>query len=97
MKRLATLLMVLSLAMPLTILAADDLKETAREVAKRNNGKVLSAKTINRNQQRTHEVKVLTDDGRVRTVRVPERGSERSDRSRSDRSRRDRRRDDPDR
>lgn len=48
------------------------LEEAARKVAKENNARVLSAKTVNRNGRRVHEIKIVTKKGVVRTVRVPE-------------------------
>ena len=48
------------------------LEEAARKVAKEYDARVLSAKTVTRNGQRVHEIKIVTKDGTVRTVRVPE-------------------------
>lgn len=48
------------------------LEEAAREAARQNNAKVLSAKTIQRGNSRTHEIKLLTNKGVVKTVRVPD-------------------------
>ena len=48
------------------------LEEAARQAARQYNAKVLSARTINRNDERIHEIKLLTKDGVVKTVRIPE-------------------------
>lgn len=48
------------------------LEDAARKAAKQNNAKVLSAKTVKRGNQRTHEIKLLTKKGVVKTVRVPD-------------------------
>ena len=48
------------------------LEEAARQVAKEYDARVLSAKTVTRNGRRVHEIKVVTKDGVVKTVRVPE-------------------------
>ncbi len=48
------------------------LEEAARKVAKEYDARVLSAKTVTRNGQRVHEIKIVTRDGTVQTVRVPE-------------------------
>jgi uncharacterized membrane protein YkoI len=48
------------------------LEEAARKVAKEYDARVLSAKTVTRDGQRVHEIKIVTKDGTVQTVRVPE-------------------------
>jgi len=48
------------------------LEDAARKAAKQNNAKVLSAKTVKRGNQRTHEIKLLTKKGVVKTVKVPD-------------------------
>lgn len=48
------------------------LEEAARKVAKEHDARVLSAKTVTRDGQRVHEIKIVTKDGTVQTVRVPE-------------------------
>lgn len=52
---------------------AQTLQEAARMAARQYNAKVLSARTITRGQQRIHEIKLLTKDGVVKTVRIPDR------------------------
>lgn len=48
------------------------LEDAARKVAEENNARVLSARTVTRDGERVHEIKVITADGVVKTVRVPE-------------------------
>ncbi len=48
------------------------LEEAARKVAKDYDARVLSAKTITVDGRRVHEIKIVTKDGTVQTVRVPE-------------------------
>ncbi|MEE4175302.1 MAG: hypothetical protein V2I57_13700 [Xanthomonadales bacterium] len=50
---------------------AISLEEAARQVAKEYDARVLSAKTVTRDGQRVHEIKIMTKDGTVQTVRVP--------------------------
>ncbi len=50
------------------------LEEAARKVAKEYDARVLSAKTVTVEGQRVHEIKIVTRDGVVQTVRVPESG-----------------------
>lgn len=51
---------------------AISLEEAARRAAQQYNAKVLSARTINRNGERIHEIKLLTEKGVIKTVRIPE-------------------------
>ena len=48
------------------------LEEAARQVAEEYDARVLSAKTVTRDGQRVHEIKVITAAGVVKTVQVPE-------------------------
>ena len=50
---------------------AGELDEAAKQAAKNNNAKVLSAKTVNKGGSSTHEIKLLTSKGVVKTVKVP--------------------------
>jgi len=60
----------------LTLLSAPvfaiSLEEAAQQAARQNNAKVLSAKTVEQGDRRVHEIKLLTKDGVVKTVRVPD-------------------------
>ncbi len=61
---------ILALLLPVSA-AAVKLDEAARQAAQKNNAKVLSAKTVNKGQGRQHEIKLLTNKGVVKTVKVP--------------------------
>jgi hypothetical protein len=50
---------------------AISLEDAARQAARQHNAKVLSARTVQRGDQRVHEIKVLTKEGVVKTVRIP--------------------------
>ena len=47
------------------------LQEAARQAARANNAKVLSARIIQRGNIRQYEIKLLTQKGVVKTVRRP--------------------------
>lgn len=66
-------LAILIVCLPASAFAVK-LEEAARQAAKQNNAKVLSAKTVKRGNQRTHEIKLLTNKGVVKTVKVPDKG-----------------------
>ena len=69
-KRLQKLcLILLVLLMPVSAFAIT-LQEAARQAARQNNAKVLSAKTVQQGDRRIHEIKLLTRDGVVKTVRI---------------------------
>jgi len=64
---------ILSLALALPAQAFGvSLEEAAKQAAQQNKAKVLSAKTVKTNRGRQHEIKLLTDKGVVKTVRVPD-------------------------
>lgn len=48
------------------------LEEAAKQAARQNDAKVLSARTVQQGNSRTHEIKLLTKKGVVKTVRVPD-------------------------
>ena len=62
---------LLVLSLPVSAYAVE-LDEAAKQAARQNNAKVLSAKTVKQNNGRTHEIKLLTNKGVVKTVRVPD-------------------------
>jgi len=73
---LTTFLKQLLLAMIVSIVLvvsawALSLQEAADRVARQHNAKVVSAHTIERDGRRIHVIRILTEDGVVRTVRVP--------------------------
>lgn len=53
-----------------TTVGRTSLDEAVRKVRDRFGGKVLKASTQTRNGRAIHHIRLLTDDGRVRTVRV---------------------------
>jgi len=72
LKKLQSLcLVLLVLLMPVTVFAIS-LEEAAQQAARQNDAKVLSARTIERGDSRVHEIKLLTRDGVVKTVRIPD-------------------------
>jgi uncharacterized membrane protein YkoI len=52
--------------------SAITLEEAAQQAARQNDAKVLSARTVEQGGRRFHEIKLLTKDGVVKTVRVPD-------------------------
>ena len=48
------------------------LEDAAKQAARQNDAKVLSAKTVKQGSSRTHEIKLLTKKGVVKTVKVPD-------------------------
>ncbi len=62
---------ILALLLPASA-AAVKLDEAAKQEAQKNNAKVLSAKTVKKGQGRQHEIKLLTNKGVVKTVKVPD-------------------------
>ncbi len=73
---MTTFLKQLLLAMVASIMLvvsawAISLQEAAERVARQHNAKVVSAHTIERDGRRIHVIRILTEDGVVRTVRVP--------------------------
>jgi hypothetical protein len=62
--------------MPLSAFAIT-LEEAARQAARQNNAKVLSAKTVQQGNKRVHEIKLLTRDGVIKTVRITDNSKKR--------------------
>jgi hypothetical protein len=50
---------------------AQSLEEAAQQPARQYNAKVLSARTVQDGDRRVHVIKLLTQDGVVKVVRVP--------------------------
>lgn len=69
LQKMCITLLVLSLSVSAY---AVELDEAAKQAAKQNDAKVLSARTIKQNGGRTHEIKLLTKKGVVKTVKVPD-------------------------
>ncbi len=69
------LLIALTLSALLVVSAwAITLEEAARRVAQEYDAKVVSAHTVERDGRRIHVIRIVTDEGVVRTVRVPAEG-----------------------
>ena len=68
-RRLCAGLLALALAAPAWAIS---LEEAARQAARQYDAKVLSARTVSDRGQRVHEIKLLTRDGVVKVVRIPE-------------------------
>ena len=64
-------LILLVVLLPVSAFAIS-LEEAARQAAQQNNAKVLSARTVEQGDRRVHEIKLLTKDGVVKTVRIPD-------------------------
>ena len=64
-------LLLLVTLLPVSAFAIS-LEEAAQQAAQQNNAKVLSARTVNEGNRRVHEIKLLTKDGVVKTVRIPD-------------------------
>ncbi len=73
-KLLLSLLMTacLWLVLPVADVYAVTLKQAVSQVERQYDGKVVSARTVNRNGQRVHIIRVVTRDGVVKTVHIPE-------------------------
>lgn len=67
------IVLILVLSLPVSVFAVE-LNEAARRAARNNDAKVLSAKTIKQGNRRTHQIKLLTKKGVVKTVNVPANG-----------------------
>ena len=65
-------ILLLALTVPATSFA-QSLEEAARQAARQYDAKVLSARTIQQGNNRVHEIKLLTKQGVVKTVRVTDR------------------------
>ena len=64
-------LLLLVLLMPVSAFAIS-LDEAAKQAARQNDAKVLSARTVQKGDTRIHEIKLLTKKGVVKTVRIPD-------------------------
>lgn len=67
--KLKILCLLLVLLMPVSAFAIT-LEQAAKQAAQQNDAKVLSAKTVQQGDKRVHEIKLLTRDGVVKTVRI---------------------------
>lgn len=70
--RLAALVLAFSMALAVPTGAwAQSLDQAAAQAARQYNAKVLSARTVQEGNRRVHVIKLLTEDGVVKTVRIP--------------------------
>ncbi len=60
---------MLALLLPLTAWA-QTLEQAASQAARQHNAKVLSARTVQEGSKTVHVIKLLTEDGVVKTVRI---------------------------
>lgn len=47
------------------------LSQAVERVRRQYNGRIVSAETVVSGNQETHVIKILTEDGKVKTVRIP--------------------------
>lgn len=72
LKFLNKLLIAMTMTAVMVVSAwAITLEQAAERVARQYDAKVVSAHTIERDGRRIHVIRILTEDGVVRTVRVP--------------------------
>jgi hypothetical protein len=77
LKRFQILCMTLLVSLMPVSAFAITLEEAARQAARQNNAKVLSAKTVQQGNKRVHEIKLLTRDGVIKTVRITDNSKKR--------------------
>ena len=64
------LILLLALALAPPLMARDlSLDQAVRQARDKSNGRVISAETREKNGQRYHNIRILTDDGKVRRYR----------------------------
>ena len=73
-KYLVHLFLISALVLATGSLWAQSLNEAARQAAKQHNAKVLSAQTVQKGDKQVHVIKLLTQEGVVKTVRVTVKG-----------------------
>ena len=71
LKKLSKILLAITFAVVLSVAHAMSLSEAVEQVRRDTGGKILSARTEVKGNREVHVIKVLTDDGRVRTIRIP--------------------------
>ncbi len=59
-------------AMPVQDAYAITLKQAVNQVQRQYQGNVVSARTVNQKGKRIHVIRVVTKNGVVKTVRIPE-------------------------
>ena len=64
------LILLLALAFAPPLMARDmSLDQAVRQAREKSNGRVISAETREKNGQRYHNIRILTDDGKLRRYR----------------------------
>ena len=71
-RRLKIICLVLLVSLIPVSAYAVKLEDAAKQAARQNDAKVLSARTVKQGNSRTHEIKLLTKKGVVKTVKVPD-------------------------
>lgn len=71
-RRLKLICLVLLVSLIPVSVHAVKLEDAAKQAARQNDAKVLSARTVKQGSSQTHEIKLLTKKGVVKTVRVPD-------------------------
>jgi len=71
---LSGMLLVVSLwgALPVADAYAITLKQAVSQIERQYNGKIVSARTVTRAGKRVHVIRVITKEGVVKTVQIPE-------------------------
>lgn len=70
-KAVTVIVIAMGLLFSQIAVSAKTLNEAVKTATKGGNSKVISARTVNKNLKRTHEVRVLTNKGKVKTIRYP--------------------------
>ncbi|MCA1780278.1 MAG: hypothetical protein LC637_13125, partial [Xanthomonadaceae bacterium] len=65
------LLCALLIFAPVEPVFADSLREVAERVARQNDARVVSARVVERNGRRFYVIRIVTQAGVVKTIRVP--------------------------
>ncbi|MCU7845033.1 MAG: PepSY domain-containing protein [Candidatus Thiodiazotropha sp. (ex Monitilora ramsayi)] len=68
----------LSLLLSVPLMARDlSLDQAVRQAKERTGGRVISAETLERDGRRTHNIRILTDEGKLRRLRIDAGGERR--------------------
>ncbi|MCU7830593.1 MAG: PepSY domain-containing protein [Candidatus Thiodiazotropha sp. (ex Myrtea sp. 'scaly one' KF741663)] len=74
---ISIMLMSLLLSPPLFARGGLSLDQAVRQAKERVDGRVISAETRENNGHRTHNIRILTDDGKLRRLRIDAGGERR--------------------
>jgi hypothetical protein len=72
------LFIVLAFSPPLVARGDMSLDQAVRQARDKSNGRLISAETQEKNGQRVHNIRILTDDGKVRRFRYDAGGDRRN-------------------